>query len=225
MIVRTRTSRRRDSLLQRRGEHERLEGGARLPLALHREVELAVVVVPPADHREHRAGVRVDRHERRRAGRSAAGSHLFDRLHRELLQLEVDRRHDVQAAAVDLLRAVVRGRAAASRTSRSRAPRRRRPAGCTDSRLRHRRLQCCAVLARVDLRAAGASGAARACAGRAPPPGGAPGRRASGPPGSRRAAPPPAGSSAEPRSCRSSRGGLLRRRTRRCRSRSCSGRR
>ena len=84
---------------ERRREHERLERRPGLALALDGEVELALAVVAAADHREDRAAVRVDRDER---GRRAVGfgSHFCDRLLRELLEAEVDRRLDAEAAAV-----------------------------------------------------------------------------------------------------------------------------
>ena len=73
--------RRRDVLLQRGREHERLERRARLPLALRREVELVLVVVRAADHREHRAGaLRVDRDERGRRVRAVLRQDRRDRI-------------------------------------------------------------------------------------------------------------------------------------------------
>ncbi len=99
--MRVERRRRRDPRPQRRGEHERLERRAGLALALGREVELTLVVVAAADHREHGAGVRVERDERgRRADRR-----------RELLR--------------DRLRARASG--GRDRSSSSRAARRRRP--------------------------------------------------------------------------------------------------
>ncbi len=41
---------RREPAFQRRQIDKRFEGGARLPAGLKRPVELAVVIVPPADH-------------------------------------------------------------------------------------------------------------------------------------------------------------------------------
>ena len=98
--------RRRDSLAQRGREHERLEGRARLPLALDGQVELALAVVVAADHRLDRAVARVDRDER---GRRAVGFRqpLRDRVARRLLELEVDRRRDPQTAAEHLAGAVL----------------------------------------------------------------------------------------------------------------------
>ncbi len=77
--------------LQRGREHERLERRAGLTLALHGEVELARVEAPPAVPSRDCAVRRVDRDERRlRPGR--ARQPLVDRVARELLQAEVDRR-------------------------------------------------------------------------------------------------------------------------------------
>ena len=50
--VRVEHARRRDVVLERGREHERLERRARLPLALRRQVELVLVVVLAADHRD-----------------------------------------------------------------------------------------------------------------------------------------------------------------------------
>ena len=74
---------RRDALLERVREHERLERRARLALALHGEVELALVEVLAADHREHVAGARVDRDERGRRP-LRVGQPLVDRLPRAI---------------------------------------------------------------------------------------------------------------------------------------------
>jgi hypothetical protein len=96
-------ARRRDSLLQRRREHERLERGAGLTDPLHRQVELAVVEVAAAGHCEHGSCVRVDRHERRlRPVRG--GKPFLHRGGRELLQAQVDRRPHTQPAAVETAR-------------------------------------------------------------------------------------------------------------------------
>ena len=98
--------RRRDPLAQRRREHERLEGRARLAHALHGEVELALAIVIAADHRLDRARARVDRDER---GRRAVGvgEPFRDRVACLLLEIEVDRRPHLQAAAEHLGRAVL----------------------------------------------------------------------------------------------------------------------
>ena len=90
--------RRRDALLQRGRERERLERRARLPFSLNGEVELALVEVAPAEHRQHAAVARVGGDERGR-GAAVRGQPLRDRLPRDLLQVEVDRRPDLEAAA------------------------------------------------------------------------------------------------------------------------------
>ena len=92
---------RRDPLLERRGQHERLERRSRLALALDGEVELALPVAPAAHHREHVPVRRVDRHERR-LGSARPVHPLGDGGAGALLQPEVDRRLHAQAAAVDL---------------------------------------------------------------------------------------------------------------------------
>ena len=105
----TKRRRRRDPLRRARREHERLERRARLPLALDGEVELALVEVVAADHREHGAVARVDRDERRR--RARPGRQPLRRSPRARASgAEVDRRRHLQAAAEDL---------AARRTCRS----------------------------------------------------------------------------------------------------------
>ena len=115
---------------ERRREHERLERRARLPLALHREVELARVEAAAAVHRDDRAVRRVDRDERGlRPVR--ARQPLVDRRPRELLQPQVDRRVHAEAAAEDALRAELVDRAAASRTRRSTATCPITPERCT----------------------------------------------------------------------------------------------
>ena len=83
---------------KRRRQHERLERRARLALALDGEVELALAVVRAADHREHRARVVVDRHERRLRAFGIL-EHLRDRGAGQLLEAEVERRVDAQPAA------------------------------------------------------------------------------------------------------------------------------
>jgi hypothetical protein len=89
---------RRDSLGERGGEYERLERGPRLALALDREVELALVEVPSADHCEDAPVPRIHRHERRRRP-VLVGQPLSNRVLGESLQLEVDGRIDLQAVA------------------------------------------------------------------------------------------------------------------------------
>jgi hypothetical protein len=54
----------RDAFLQRGREHERLERGACLPLALDGEVELALAEVVAAEHGEDSAVPGVDRNQR-----------------------------------------------------------------------------------------------------------------------------------------------------------------
>ncbi len=103
--LRVEPGRRRDPLPERGGEHERLERGARLALGLRGEVELALAVVLAADHGEHLAVPRVDRDQR--GGRPVrVRQHVPDRLTGEALQVEVDRRRDLESAAEDLRRAL-----------------------------------------------------------------------------------------------------------------------
>ena len=97
-------ARRSDSLLQRGREHEGLERRPGLTLALRREVELALVVVLAAHHREHGAGARVERDERRGRARRG-GKRRRDRVPRHLLQVHVEGRRHLQAAAEGLPRA------------------------------------------------------------------------------------------------------------------------
>ena len=91
-------------LLERLGEHERLERRARLALALGGEVERRAVVVVAADHRADLAGLVVDRHQRgaRAAGVGQPGA---DRVVGGLLEAPVDRGLDRQAALERLARA------------------------------------------------------------------------------------------------------------------------
>ena len=104
--LRLEVRRRRDPLAERGREHERLEGRARLADALDGEVELALAVVVAADHRLDGAVARIDRDER--GGRAVrVRQPLRDRVARGLLELEVDRRPHLQAAAEDLRRAVL----------------------------------------------------------------------------------------------------------------------
>src|SRR5581483_6395370 len=95
----------RDPLLQRCREGERLEGRARLALALDGEVELALVEVPPAEHGQHAPVAWIDGDERRRRA-ARVGQPLGDRVARDLLQVEVDGRAYAQAAAEDPSRPV-----------------------------------------------------------------------------------------------------------------------
>ena len=104
--LRVEARRRRDPLLQRRGERERLERRAGLPLALDGEVELALLEAPPPVHRQHAPVARVDGDERRRRP-ALRRQPLRDRLSRDVLQVEVDRRAHLQAAAEHAARAVL----------------------------------------------------------------------------------------------------------------------
>ena len=88
---------RRDSVLQRRGQVECLERGARLALAVGGQVERAFVVAAPADHRAHLAGGVFDRHDRR-GGAAGVGEVVVDRLFGGALQFEVERRLHAQAS-------------------------------------------------------------------------------------------------------------------------------
>ena len=98
---------RRQALVQRGREHDRLERRARLALGLRREVELARAEVGAAEHRLHRAVPRIDRDEGRcRAVR--VREDLLDRGARDVLQAEVDRRCHVQAATEHAPRPVLR---------------------------------------------------------------------------------------------------------------------
>ena len=86
-----------DPLLERLGEHERLERGAGLALALGGEVERRAVVVVAADHRADLAGLVLDRHQRG-ARAAEVGQPGADRVVGRLLEAPVDRRLDGQAA-------------------------------------------------------------------------------------------------------------------------------
>ena len=91
---------RRDALLERGREHERLEGRARLPLSLHREVELALAEIVAAVHGNHFSGGRADGYQRsRRPVRFL--EHGLDGPSREFLEPQIDRRLNVEAAAKD----------------------------------------------------------------------------------------------------------------------------
>ena len=93
--------------LQRGREHERLERGSRLALALDREVELTRVEVAAAVHREHRPGRRVHRNEcsLRSVG---ARQPLVDSVAGKLLQPQIDGRVHAITAAEHVLRAELR---------------------------------------------------------------------------------------------------------------------
>ncbi len=95
------------SLLERGREEERFERGARLPLRLHRAIERARVKVAAAHHREHLAGARVDRHERRLKiiGFVELREPRGDRVFGVPLQRHVDRGVDAKAALQHILRA------------------------------------------------------------------------------------------------------------------------
>ena len=73
-------------------------------MALRREVERALLEVGAADHRPHAAGLVVDRDQRR--ARADAAEARRDRLLGRLLELEVERRADLQAAAERVTAAV-----------------------------------------------------------------------------------------------------------------------
>ena len=93
-------------MLQRDRERERLERRAGLALAQGGEVERILLVVlvavdqRSADHRADLAGLVVDRDQRGRRLARAGRKLLGDRLLGGLLQLEVDRGADLQAAVV-----------------------------------------------------------------------------------------------------------------------------
>ena len=110
LLLRGELAQRRDAFLERGRVDERLERGSRLALTLRREVELVLVVIRAADHREYRAGVvlRVDRHERDRRVDAVRRQHRRDRLARDVLQVHVERRLDLEPVVEDLAR---RGRA------------------------------------------------------------------------------------------------------------------
>jgi hypothetical protein len=78
------------------GEHERLERGARLALALRGEVERLGRVVVAADHRAHLA-VAVVEHHHRRARPAVHGSHCWMARWAASCELDVERRLDRQA--------------------------------------------------------------------------------------------------------------------------------
>ncbi len=99
------------SLIERGGKHQWLEGRARLTFRLHGAVERAFVEIAAAHHREHFAGARIDRHQRRFqaafALRAPASQAIYlvelreprgDRLFGVPLKRHVDRRINPQAA-------------------------------------------------------------------------------------------------------------------------------
>ena len=96
-----------DPLLDRGRQHERLEGRPGLALTLHGQVELTLLEVLAAHHGEHATVARIDG-DHCGVGPAWAGEPFVDRLACELLQLEVDRRVDLQPSAEDGARAVVR---------------------------------------------------------------------------------------------------------------------
>ena len=93
------------AVVHRGGQRERLERRSRLsPAALARErgeVDLAPLPVPTAHHREDLARLHVDRHERRRGLPLAAGEIRGHGLLGRTLQVEVERRGDLEPTAVD----------------------------------------------------------------------------------------------------------------------------
>jgi hypothetical protein len=98
-----------DAGLERRREHERLERAARLPVALVREVELFGVELPAAHHRLDGARLRIDRDERGvRVPRLI--EHRRHGVLRVLLELAVERRRDLEPAAIEEARALGFGR-------------------------------------------------------------------------------------------------------------------
>ena len=90
-----------DPLLDRGGEHERLEGRAGLAPRLREQVELVLLVA--RDHRGHRADGAVLRVDRDHAGRRVVRlvERLLDRLLRRPLEARVDRRVDLEPAGAD----------------------------------------------------------------------------------------------------------------------------
>ena len=95
----------RDALAERGDEGERLHRRSGLALAVGRQVERRLVVVVAADHREHAAGRVVD-HDDRGGGLDPADV-VVDGLLGLALEVEVERRLDVQSAAERLAGAVV----------------------------------------------------------------------------------------------------------------------
>ena len=95
-----------DALLDRRGEHERLERRAGLARRLRGEVELVAVGPHDRRHRADRAGARLDRDDRR--GRiGLVRKDVADRLVREPLQARIDRRVDLEPALAHRVGAVL----------------------------------------------------------------------------------------------------------------------
>ena len=84
---------RRVALRQRRRVEERLERRSGLPPAAPGAVELRLAEIPAADQRQHVAGRRIDRHQRRlQVVVAEAVQPAFDRALRRLLQLRHERR-------------------------------------------------------------------------------------------------------------------------------------
>ena len=94
-----------DALAHRGREDDGLERRSGLSSCLGGEVELALAEVPAPEHRLDRSGLRVDCDERRRRP-VRIREHLLDRLASELLELEVDGRRHLEAAAEDTAGAV-----------------------------------------------------------------------------------------------------------------------
>src|SRR4029079_19688010 len=90
----------RDAFLEGGREHEGLERGAGLALALDGKVELALAEDIAAEHRQHEGAARVDRHQVRRGPRRVREP-LADRVPGDLLQLQVDLRIDLEPTAED----------------------------------------------------------------------------------------------------------------------------
>jgi hypothetical protein len=95
-----------DALLDRGRQHEGLEGRAGLAAALGGEVELGLLVAGAGDHRPNPAVAGVDRDQRRR-GVGRVRQRTAHRFQPDLLQAEVDRGVDLEAAAADQLGAVL----------------------------------------------------------------------------------------------------------------------
>ena len=95
-----------DALLDRRGEHERLERRTGLAGGLRDEVELVAGIAHDGGHRANRAGARLEGDDRRgRVG--LVREDVADRLVREPLQARVDRRVNLEAAFAHRVRAVL----------------------------------------------------------------------------------------------------------------------
>ncbi len=89
-----------DPLLQGGRQDERLEGGARLAMAVGGDVELVGGVVGGRRHREHVAGGHVGRHQRGRGATEGCGA-VVDRRLRQRLQARVERGVDTQVTLTD----------------------------------------------------------------------------------------------------------------------------